>query len=185
MYNDVINLSFSIHCRCSSVIATATLLNEGAWENVTWGGGGADGGEYIATRRDVCPRALLIVTANATVTGNSILHSMKGMAGRMWWNKPKPRYKDSCATLWLWKPLTVMCCHSRRPKEANIFHVIHEASGKSRAIKFWRSFLSKTVFWKGINENKGDRHQCQNHQLSKSFYRENPVLNSVHHGIAK
>lgn len=45
------------------------------------GGGGTGHGTYIPPRSNVCPSALQTVMPNATLIGNCLLHSLKGMLG--------------------------------------------------------------------------------------------------------
>jgi hypothetical protein len=59
------------------------------------------------------------------------------------------------------KPLTIVYCHHRRPREANIFRIPSAPSGRGCTINFSVTFCWNTIFLKVINKNIADRHQYQ------------------------
>lgn len=69
-------------------------------------------------------------------------------------------------------PLTIVCCHHRRPKDANIFRVLTIASGRGSTIMF-NVNLFVNFFEKEFNENKVDLSPVLNQNLSKNVYLEN------------
>jgi hypothetical protein len=90
--------------------------------------------DNVPTHLSFCSWVLLIVIANGISVGNSLLHSLKGMVGsdgqnwilsvRIVSTEPVTSAVMQC----LCKPLTIMCCYQRRPREASIFPVPRMAS---------------------------------------------------------
>jgi len=104
-------------------------------------------GECTPSGLSVCTWALLIATVKAILIGNCLLHSLKGML-----RYDKHKWILGIRRVFL-EPITssddvvlvhvtIMCCHKRRPREANLFYVLM-ASGRGNTIKFEGCFCQK------------------------------------------
>jgi len=114
---DDMNISASVRCLWSPVIAKAMMSNEEARKNVTqsWPWEQTGDGIYIPARLSVCPWAFLIVIINTILIGIGNLHSLKGMVGsdgHNWIVDIRIVFLDpvTCAAMqYFCKSLTIMC----------------------------------------------------------------------------
>jgi hypothetical protein len=82
-------------------------------------------------------------------------------------------------------PLTITCCHNRRPREAKIFHVLPIASGTGSITIFKsRSFslLTNDFFEKTLMKSK---EIAINEYFKNVCLEKNPFCSSVDHEVAK
>ena len=181
---DVINPSLSIRYRYPSIITTAILSDEEDRENATRAGRGGEKMRFwaycdnVPTHLSFYSWALLIVIANGISIGNRLLHSLKGMVGsdgqnwilsvRIVFIEPVTSAVMQC----LCKPLTIMCCYQRRPREASIFPVPRMASVRGSTI----DFKVTNNFWEVINGKKRDCGQCRNICFLKMFMLKTSLL---------
>jgi hypothetical protein len=165
MYETVKHFSIYVLCYRSITFYTLSMpFNKGNKDANKWirsgkghievARGKAGNGGYVPTRLSVCPWALLIVTANAILIGNRLMHSLKEMAGsdgRSWILGIRVLLVEAITSVVMkcsCKRLTIMCCHHRRPREANKFHILSIPSGRGSTI----SFFYETILWEAINE---------------------------------
>ena len=155
---DVISLSFSVHCRCPSTIATAKLSTKriGKIPHTAGHGGKKRGrGGYISTHLSVWPWRLIVI-ANVILVGNRL--QFEAVVGsdrhkrivsiRIGYVVPVTSADMQC---WC-KPLMITCCHQRKRREANMLHALSMASGRCRTIDLLRSLFFFEKKWIKTNE---------------------------------
>ena len=165
MYETVKHFSiYNVSCYRSITFCTLSLpFNKGNKDANKWirpgkghievARGKAGNGGYVPTRLIVCPWALLIVIANAILIGNRLLYSLKGMAGsdgRSWILGIRVVFVEAITSFAMQcscKRLTIMCCHHRRPREANKFYVLPWLSAETSLSILTLPSLLKTLFF--------------------------------------
>jgi hypothetical protein len=117
------------HCTHSNGICHTGLLTACEQDHVELAMGKTGDVGYTVLRLTVCPWALLAVIAKAIFIRNRLRHSLKrtvGYDGHNWILDIRILCLEQvtfAAMHCLCKHLTIMCCHHRRPREADIFHL--------------------------------------------------------------